>query len=638
MNKYLQLIKKSFSLLLVLLLLVIGINSYSVTLNAAGEATFGQAKTLVNKSLKYGVSYRSVEGLSNTGGSSTMVRQVCNAIEIPSVEGLVVTSWANMGTNKWNMSHVNAVAKNYEETHPGYKVIAATNGDFYDINAERNFPRTPTGCEISDGNYYKSIPTRSTNYQVVSFTNDGTSNSIIAYNQKDVKVNDLPTLAIYDENDEIIASYAINKVNEAPLDGEISVFYGSYDGNKKFVANAVTGDAKGTFVVGKAIYCLPHNAKDFYGLGVISALEADETGSEKFVITSNNDEVNNKLALGVKIRVQYEWNGAASNVKDAVNAGTQVLVNGEIASNANSGDGSRMSARHPRTAVGVKDDGSIVLMVNDGRQESIGRYGSYGDELAAMMKYFGCVNAYNLDGGGSSILYYLDGDELVLGNKYSDASERSISNIVLVAVKEIDVDVEFLEIGSRTVDVKVTVNDAGRHKIDKIYAKADAKQGEVIDGVAHISGLSQLTRYELKIIYVSTNGRTVNTTLSFPFATTAKEYKIKGLEVAAAGDNYNVTLVYNDSGNSTTLATAKIEINGKSYTLSEGTVVIPKSDFDIIHELKVTFEVNTVDGYVEVTLVNPHAKFLNDLKESFSSFTSMVNDIYKCIADGPTGK
>ena len=90
-----------------------------------------------------------------------------------------------------------------------------------------------------------------------------------------------------------------------------------------------------------------------------------------------------------------------------------------------------------------------------------------------------------------------------------------------------------------------------------------------------------------------------------------------------------MTLVYTDSGKSTTLATAKIEINGKEYTLSGGSVVIPKSDFDIVHELKVTFTVNTIDGYVEVTLVNPHAKFLNDMKELFTDYSDMIKNIYE---------
>ena len=628
MKKYRLLFKKTFIVLFLLVFIFIGINYTVLKVNAATTASFSVTKTTVNKQLMYGVSYKSVEGVSNTGGSTSTAKQVCAVVEIPSVEGLVVTSWANMGTNKWNMSHVNVVAKNYEATHPGYKVIAATNGDFYDINAERNFPRTPTGCEISDGNFYKSVPTRSTNYQVVSFTNDGSTDSIVAYNQKVVNVNSLPTLAIYDENDEIIANYEINKVNEAPGENEISVFYGSYGSDKKFIANSIPSGAKATFVVNNATYCLPHSAKDFYGLGVITGDSATETGSERFVVTSNNDEVNNKLATGVKIRVQYEWNGDAANVKDAVNAGTQVLVDGEIASNANTGDGSRMSGRHPRTAIGVKDNGNIVLLVNDGRQESLGRYGSYGDELAAMLKSFGCVDGFNLDGGGSSIMYYLDGDELVLGNKYSDASERSISNIVLVAVKEIDVELSFLEIGSRTVDVAVSVKDAGRHNISKLIVRADAKEAEVVDGVAHLTSLSMLTRYELKLLYVSANGKTVTTTISVPFATSAREYKIKALSVEESGDNYKVTLSYSDSGSSTTLGEATIQINGKEYKLENGTVMVPKSDFTVVHELIVTFMVQTIDGMTEVTLINPHAKFLNDLKESFNAYTDMINNIY----------
>ena len=629
MNKSLGLIRKIFIFVFVLAVFLFGISYAKIELNAANEASFTVSSTLTTKQLLYGVTYKSVDGLSNTGGSTTKVKQVCNYVEIPSVEGLVVTSWANMDPYKWNMSHVNAVAKDYEAKHPGYKVIAATNGDFYDINANNNFPRTPTGCEISDGNYYKSIPTRSSNYQVVSFTNDGSKNAIVAYNQNVVKVNDLPTLAIYNENDEIIASYEINKVNAAPGENEISVFYGVYGSDQKIIPQNVEGESKGTFVVGKALYALPHRANDFYGLGVISGSELDATGNGQFVIKSNNDEVNSKLQNGVKIRVQYEWNGTASAVKDAVNAGTQVLVNGNIASNANTGDGSRMSARHPRTAIGIKDNGTIVLMVNDGRQESIGRYGSYGDELAAMMKEVGCVNAFNLDGGGSSIMYYLDGDKLVLGNKYSDASERSISNIVLVAVKEIEVELNFKEIGSRTIDVEVTVTDANRHNIKELYVKADTREAKVENGVAHLTGLSQLTRYDLRIVYKSANDRMVYTTLSFPFATSAKEYKIKGLSVDGSGDNYNVTLNFTDSGNSTKLNEAKITINGKEYLLSGGSVTIPKSDFTTIHELIVTFEVNTIDGYVTVSLVNPHAPFLNDLKEAVTTYKDMIEDIYK---------
>jgi exopolysaccharide biosynthesis protein len=59
--------------------------------------------------------------------------------------------------------------------------------------------------------------------------------------------------------------------------------------------------------------------------------------------------------------------------------------------------------RNPRTAAGVAADGTILLMVADGRAP---RYsaGLSIAEVATMMKYFGAVDAINLDGGGSSMM------------------------------------------------------------------------------------------------------------------------------------------------------------------------------------------------------------------------------------------
>lgn len=628
MNKVFSLIRKSLLVLVFTLVLGFGLTQ-NVSVNAANAASFSISKTEMSKTLSYGVVYKSVSGLSNTANSTSQVAQVCNAVEIPSIEGLVVTSWANMGATKWNMSKVNIVAQNYEETHPGYTVIAAVNGDFYDINAEKNFPRSPTGCEVNEGNFYKATPTQSTGYQVISFTNDGTANSLVSYDKSVVKVNELPTLAIFDENDEIIAEYQINKVNEAAGENEIAVFYGSYNSSQAYVERAVVGETTGTFAVGKAIYCLPHKANDFYGIGVITKDVVNDVANNQFVIKSNNEEVNSKLAEGVKIRVQYEWNGEASEVVDALNAGTQVLKNGEVASNANTGDGSRMSARHPRTAIGVKADGTIVLMVNDGRQESLGRYGSYGDELACMMKEFGCVNAYNLDGGGSSILYYRDGDKLVLGNKYSDASERSISNIVLVAVKDPEFNVEFTELGSRNITAKVNLVNANGHNINDYYVRVESKEVQVVDGVVTVTGLQALTRYTLKIFYKTPNGKSVTTLTSFDFATSAKEYKFKGIDLTPDGDNYIFSIEYTDTGASTNLAEAKVKINGKEYQLVDGKVTIPQSDFDMIHELIVIFNLKTIDGFVETTLINPHAKSWNNLAEGLNQLNELITSIYE---------
>ena len=440
-------------------------------------------------------------------------------------------------------------------------------------------------------------------------------------------VKALPTLSVYDENGNIIKNFTVNKVNAAPGADEIAVYFGTF--TKKVYNSIKTADANKVFVVNNPTYCLPNSVKDFYGLGAIETLSGGELKRGEFAICSNSAEVDSLLGEGVTIRVQYEWEGTAASVTNALNAGTQILVNGEAPSNVNTADGSRMNARHPRTAIGVKEDGTIVLMVNDGRQESANRYGSYGNELAAMMKQYGCVNAFNLDGGGSSIMYYRDGDKFVLGNKYSDASERSISNTVVVAVKDPEVSVEFDRIGSRDVEISVDVINANNHNLENLYARVGSKVAKVENGKAKITGLNPLEGYELQLSYRLGNDSEVSLATKYPFGTKAREYKIRDLEITDNGDSYLFALDYSDQAKATNLDNAKLFVNGKEYQLVDGKVTINKSDFEIITEIKLEFQNQIYQGYETVVVFNPHAPYLNALKDLLSANNQMIDDILK---------
>ncbi|WP_185154335.1 phosphodiester glycosidase family protein [Fulvivirga sp. M361] len=59
--------------------------------------------------------------------------------------------------------------------------------------------------------------------------------------------------------------------------------------------------------------------------------------------------------------------------------------------------------RHPRTAVGITDDNHLVLLTADGRNAEAA--GLSTKELAEFMKALGCMDALNLDGGGSTTLW-----------------------------------------------------------------------------------------------------------------------------------------------------------------------------------------------------------------------------------------
>lgn len=87
-----------------------------------------------------------------------------------------------------------------------------------------------------------------------------------------------------------------------------------------------------------------------------------------------------------------------------------------------------IQGEQPRTAVGVIDANHLVFVVVDGREEGYSR-GATLPELAQIMLDLGASTAYNLDGGGSSTLYF--NGEVV--NQPSNRGERATSDILYVA-------------------------------------------------------------------------------------------------------------------------------------------------------------------------------------------------------------
>ena len=90
--------------------------------------------------------------------------------------------------------------------------------------------------------------------------------------------------------------------------------------------------------------------------------------------------------------------------------------------------------RHPRTAAGVTSDGTVVLIVVDGRQPEISNGASLAD-LAYIMSTLDCVNAINLDGGGSStFILKNEKGELVTENSPSAGSLRAVANGLMIVL------------------------------------------------------------------------------------------------------------------------------------------------------------------------------------------------------------
>ena len=82
----------------------------------------------------------------------------------------------------------------------------------------------------------------------------------------------------------------------------------------------------------------------------------------------------------------------------------------------------------PRTAIGVTSDGKMVLFVCEGRQMTEGVAGLTTADVANVLLDLGCVEAINLDGGGSSCML-VNGKETI---KVSDGSQRAVASTIMI--------------------------------------------------------------------------------------------------------------------------------------------------------------------------------------------------------------
>jgi exopolysaccharide biosynthesis protein len=83
---------------------------------------------------------------------------------------------------------------------------------------------------------------------------------------------------------------------------------------------------------------------------------------------------------------------------------------------------------NPRTCIGQREDGTILLMVIIGRKTS--SLGATYDDLANLMYEYGAVNASNLDGGSSSLMYY-QGEQVTEGSNLIGMRPLPTSILVL---------------------------------------------------------------------------------------------------------------------------------------------------------------------------------------------------------------
>lgn len=137
---------------------------------------------------------------------------------------------------------------------------------------------------------------------------------------------------------------------------------------------------------------------------------------------------------------QVESMVAEERIRDAVsfkdeengdsNHFTKLIINGNAREISGNGSGA-----NPRTSIGQRADGTVLLLVTDGRGAS-GHLGATAADLVSIMQEYGAVNAANLDGGSSSAMYYLDKYEMTSVTLYYSTSSWRLPTGFVVMGKE----------------------------------------------------------------------------------------------------------------------------------------------------------------------------------------------------------
>ncbi len=118
----------------------------------------------------------------------------------------------------------------------------------------------------------------------------------------------------------------------------------------------------------------------------------------------------------------------SQGVWQAFSFGPGLIENGDISVDQDDEVG-RAKASNPRTAIGMISENHYLFVVSDGRTDESEGLTLY--ELAEFMKSLGAKTAYNLDGGGSSTMYF---NGAVVNNPTSTGNikEREVSDIVYI--------------------------------------------------------------------------------------------------------------------------------------------------------------------------------------------------------------
>lgn len=593
-------IKKIFLLLLVSLFLftsikVSKINAANTTYSDNQNGQWTPNRT--EETNIFGMEHLSVYGVAN---KSNLQHINVLSMKTDGYSSKLVTWSVLDGNKKYTRQTLDKIAEDYEKTHPGWIVIGGINGDQYttgfgsDIGAGSAYftPQTYYPL-IMDGE--SRIPyTVLNNYNMhVGFTNNGATDSLV-----DASPVVGYQLHIIDEYKNEIATFSVDKINEAPSVGQTTA-WSTYSSISKLgdYINRVVESNNDIYVVENPELAYMSNCVEYggvnslFGRGVISKVDKNHNLIfNQFAIETTNPELQSALGVGTRIIVEAKYQDEALNKVEAstgfhsvhrYNNVDQPLVHTDY-------DGNRYS----RAIVGQKADGTYVLLTVDvatDPNDLMIRYPGMGfDECNATLKHYGVVEAYQMDGGGSvtSILRNENGG-FDITNFPRDGVRANMTGLLYV-VRSPELLLESSNYHSITFKNNPIINGINS-TVENIKVTHDNKEYFVQDGKIVVDGLKEDTHYVFDCSYdvVSKDGSKQTFTTKISGTTTLYNEQTANFSVQNIS-KYSFDVVKETNDN---IKNVLISANDTIYRMTDDKVTIDELVGGTSYNVEITYDI-----------------------------------------------
>lgn len=317
---------------------------------------------------------------------------------------------------------INRVVSSAQEM--GYHVLGAINTDFFSMSTG-----VPLGIVIEDGVYKSS---------------NETENALVIDEDGSASILDVPSVAMSLQNNNTGASVIPDNFNKARH--EIG---GVYLLNEDFSTVSTRSDGSGWYVRMRAVADsrtgkVPDlTVNSNLTLEVTELLLSDQSisiGPDEYILTAADPSGRGDAFAAFQVGDVVTLSTACSNsvlseARWACGVG-DIMVRGGAITDSSAWTYAK-DGRQPRTALGLKPDGTLVLYAVDGRQSGYS-VGLTQYNLAEELLNQGCTTAVNLDGGGStSLSLWVPGQSgPALQNKPSDSRPRSCATYLLLVAAD----------------------------------------------------------------------------------------------------------------------------------------------------------------------------------------------------------